>query len=164
MIVSLLVALDENGGIGWQGGLPWRLSADLKRFKALTMGHHLIMGRKTYESIGKPLPGRTSIVLTRNPDYRPEGVMTAAFLIEALLIARDRGESEAFVIGGGKVFEIALHLADRIYLTRVHAHVQADTFFPEFNPEEWIEIERETQGADERNQYPSTFKVLEGPD
>lgn len=161
MIISLVVALDKDGGIGWRGRLPWRLSSDLKRFKALTMGHHLIMGRKTFESIGKPLPGRTSIVLTRNPHYHPEGALTAPSLEEALALAHSRDESEAFVIGGGQIFRLALPLAERIYLTQVHAQVQADTFFPRLDPADWVEVEAETLDAGVKDQYPATFKVLE---
>ncbi len=161
MIVSLLVAMDEKGGIGLDGRLPWHLSADLKRFKQLTMGHVILMGRKTYEAIGKNLPGRTSIVITRNPDYASENTLVAHSLPEALEIARCRGEGEAFIIGGGDIFTQSLPLANRIYLTRVHAATDADTFFPPFVPGEWQEELISHQQADERNDYPSTFSILE---
>ena len=161
MIVSLIVAMDEQRGIGKEGRLPWHLSADLKRFKRLTMGHHLIMGRKTYESIGRPLPGRTLIVITRNPRYAAEGCLIAASLKGALAIAEKGGETEAFIAGGGQIFAQALPLADRIYMTLVHAVVKANVFFPEYEPKDWIEAEHSYQPADERNQFPFTFKVLE---
>ncbi len=164
MIVSLLVAMDQNRGIGYQNCLPWRLSADLKHFKAVSMGHHLIMGRKTYESIGRLLPGRTTIVLSRQPDYAahlPEGSLLARSLEEALAMAEAGGEREAFVIGGGEIFQQALPLADRIYLTRVRSAVQADTFFPVFNEGEWHAVEILRGEADEKNQYGFTIERLE---
>ncbi|MGE5222215.1 MAG: dihydrofolate reductase [Omnitrophica WOR_2 bacterium] len=161
MIVSLLVAMDEKGGIGLKGRLPWHLSADLKRFKQLTMGHAILMGRKTYESIGRNLPGRISIVITRNHGYAAEDALVAHSIPEALEIARQRGESEAFIIGGGDIFNQSLSLADRIYLTRVHTATEADTFFPSLVSQEWQEERVSSQEADERNDYPSTFSILE---
>jgi len=161
MIISIIVAMDEQRGIGKGGRLPWHLSADLKRFKSLTMGHHLIMGRKTYESIGRPLPGRTMIVITRNRSYAAEGCLIAASLKAAIAIAEKRGETEAFIAGGGQIFAQALEFADRIYLTLVHTIVNAGVFFPEYKPKEWIEAEHGYHYADEHNQFPFTFKVLE---
>ncbi|HXG95349.1 MAG TPA: dihydrofolate reductase [Blastocatellia bacterium] len=160
MKVSIIVAMDERRGIGRAGALPWRLSSDLKNFKQLTMGHHIIVGRKTFESIGKPLPGRTTIIVTRNESYRPEGCLIARSVEEAINLARARGEIEAFICGGAEIYARALALADRIYLTLVHAEVAADTFFPEWNRDEWIELESAGHAADEKNQYPFTFKVL----
>jgi dihydrofolate reductase len=165
LIISLIAAMDEKGGIGLKDRLPWRLSADLKRFKSLTMGHHLIMGRKTYESIGSILPGRTTIIVTRNPDYTAPGCpgvhcLIAQSLPLALALASDRGDEEVFIIGGGQIFKQSLHLADRIYLTQVHTQVDADTFFPSFDQNQWDEIESSYHPADENNQYPATFKVL----
>src|SRR5215469_5276330 len=132
MIVSLIAAMDESQGIGVNNRLPWRLSADLKRFKALTMGHHIIVGRHTFESIGKPLPGRHTIILTNRHDFRADGCATADSLDAALNLARQDGESEVFVCGGARVFQDALPIADRFYLTVVHANVAADTFFPQW--------------------------------
>jgi dihydrofolate reductase len=160
LIVSLLAAVDENRGIGFQGGIPWRLPDDLKQFKALTMGHHLVMGRKTYESIHRPLPGRTIVIVTRNPDYQRDGCLTAHSLEEALELVRQRGETEVFVIGGGEIFEQAVELADRIYLTQVHVKAPADTFFPMLRPEEWGETGEVHHPADDRHEYPFTFKIL----
>jgi len=161
MIISLIVAMEENRGIGRDNCLPWHLSADLKLFKQHTLGHHLIMGRKTYDSIGKPLPGRTTIVLTRNPAYQPEGIQIAHSTGEALSLARKAGDSEAFIIGGGEVFIQALPLANRIYLTRVHASLECDTFFPEFNPAGWTIRQQFFQPADEKNDFAFTFQLLE---
>jgi dihydrofolate reductase len=152
--------MDEMGGIGKDNRLPWHLSSDLKRFKQLTMGHHLVMGRKTYETIGHPLPGRTTIVITRNQQYPAEGYLVATSLDEALDLVRENGETEAFIAGGGEIFTLALPLADRIYLTRVHAQVQADVFFPPFSPEGWRQIESIEQLSDEKNDYPSTFIIF----
>lgn len=160
MIVSIIVAMDRRRGIGWRGDLPWRLPADLKRFRALTMGHHIVVGRKTHESIGKPLPGRRTIVVTRDLTYRAEGCDVAGSLEEAVKLARDRQESELFICGGAQIYARALEVADRVYLTEVQAEVDADTFFPELDKSEWIELDREAHSADEKNQYPFTFKVL----
>jgi dihydrofolate reductase len=160
MIVSIIVAMDDNRGIGYQNRLPWRLPDDLKRFKRLTMGHHIIMGRKTFESIGKPLPGRTNIVVTYNPNYRPEGCLVAHSFEKALALARDRWEEEVFVIGGAELFDEALEIADRVYLTRVHAQVEADVIFPDFDESEWHVIISSFHPADEVNQFDSTFLHL----
>jgi dihydrofolate reductase len=160
VIISLLVAMDEKRGIGKGGRLPWRLSSDLKRFRELTMGHHLVVGRKTYESIGKPLSGRQTIVLTRTPGFRPEGCLTAGSVQEAIGIAPANGETEAFVIGGSDIYAQALDVADRIYLTQVHAEVDADTFFPGLD-NSWVEKESSYQPADEMIEHAFTFKLLE---
>jgi dihydrofolate reductase len=161
VIISLLVAMDEKRGIGKNGKLPWRLSSDLKRFRELTMGHHIIVGRKTFESIGKPLPGRRTIVVTRNPELRPEGCQVAASVEAAIETARMNGETEAFVIGGADIYTQALDRADRIYLTQVHAEVDADTFFPELNADQWTESDADRYPADDKNQHAFTFRILE---
>lgn len=165
MIISLLAAMDHSRGIGKENKLPWRLSADLKRFKTLTMGHHLIMGRKTYESIGRPLPGRTTIIITRNRSYKPpncqlDECLVAHSLSRALKIAESHGEEEAFVVGGAEIFQTALPLADRLYLTFVNAQIDCDVSFPDFSLDRWTVIETEFHNADENNQYPSTFQLL----
>jgi dihydrofolate reductase len=139
--LSLIVAMARDRVIGRDGKLPWHLSADLKRFKALTMGHHIVMGRKTWESIGRPLPGRTSVVVTRNASYAAAGAHVAASFDSALALAHD--DSEVFVIGGGQIYRQALPLADRIYLTEVDAEYPGDTFFPALNPREWNVAARE---------------------
>lgn len=160
MIVSIIAAMDRNRGIGINNQLPWRLPADLKRFRELTMGHHLIVGRKTFESIGKPLPGRQTIIVTRDRDYRAEGCFVVHSIEEAIDLAEERGESEVFVCGGAEIYAKAISFADVIYLTRVEAVVAADVFFPEFDERDWKEQESSHHPADGRNQYPSTFKVI----
>jgi len=160
VILSLIVAMDERRGIGYRGELPWKLSADLNRFKHLTMGHHIIVGRKTFESIGRPLPGRTMIVVTHRPADRFQGVLVAHSLEKAIEISEANGETEAFICGGAQIYEELIAQADRMYLTQVHARVDADTFFPDFQPEQWEEVESIEQPADEKNQYATTFRVL----
>jgi dihydrofolate reductase len=161
VIISLLVAMDAKRGIGKDGKLPWRLSSDLKRFRELTMGHHIIVGRKTFGSIGKPLPGRQTIVVTRNPSYTIEGCLIAGSFQAAIELAQTRGENEVFVIGGADIYAQALGVADRVYLTEVHTEVDADTFFPEFDRSAWAEKECSYQPADEKNQHACTFRLLE---
>jgi len=152
--------MDEKRGIGVEGRLPWHLPADLKRFKSLTMGHHLIMGRKTFESIGRPLPGRTTIIVTRDQGFQPEGCLVAHSLETALEFARLDLEDEVFVIGGAEIFVQAIESADRIYLTQVHTSLPADVYFPEYAAEDWQETNSEDHPADEKNHYPFTFKIL----
>jgi dihydrofolate reductase len=158
-LISLVVAMAENGTIGRDNALPWRLPDDLKRFKALTMGKHLLMGRKTYESIGRPLPGRTNLVLTRDRDWRAEGVVVVRSLGQALGCARDAEELVA--IGGAQIYRLLMPFARRIYLTLVHAEFQGDTFFPDFDPTQWADVECHSHPADERNPYDLTFVTLE---
>ncbi len=135
MIISIIVAVAENNAIGYDNHLLWHISEDLKRFKSLTTGHHIIMGRKTYESVGKPLPGRINIVISRQANYNVEGCLVAKSLEEALELAKL--DSEVFIIGGGEIYKQSLQIADKVYLTRVHAGFAGDTFFPELNLSEW---------------------------
>jgi dihydrofolate reductase len=160
MLISLIVAVSKNGVIGKDNQLIWRLPADLKRFKNLTMGHPMIMGRKTYESIGKPLPGRTSIVVSRNPDFSAEGVMITRSLEAAMEQAKLTGTNEAFIIGGGTIYQQALHFADRVYLTEVHAKIDGDTFFTISNRADWLETQRERHPEDGHNQFSFDFVTL----
>jgi len=160
VIVSIIAAMDRKRGIGVDNKLPWRLSADLKRFRELTMGHHIIVGRKTFEAIGRPLPGRQMIVVTRDRNYEAEGCDLSHSLEDAIDLARERGESEAFICGGAEIYAQSIDVADRMYLTFVDAEVAADTFFPEFDEREWRERESFYQPADEKNQYPFTFKLM----
>lgn len=154
MILSIIVAVSENGVIGRDNALIWRLSNDLKRFKALTTGHSVIMGRKTYESMGKPLPNRRNIVISRDLAYRIEGAECAASIEQALdLVAV---ENEVFIIGGGMIYKEMWGKAQRLYLTVVHTEVEGDTFLPEVGPD-WKEISRESHQSDEKNEYPFTF-------
>lgn len=161
MIVAVLAAVDESGGIGIHNRLPWHLPNDLKRFKSLTMGHHLIAGRKTYQSIGRSLPGRTMIVVTRQAGFMAPDCLVASSLKQALRLARERDETQVFIIGGGQIFAQALALADRMYLTRVHTRSQADVFFPAFDASEWTVVRSEEHSADERHAYAYTFVDLE---
>jgi dihydrofolate reductase len=159
MIRSLVVAMARNRVIGRDNQLPWRLPADLAYFKRATMGHPIVMGRRTHESIGKPLPGRLNIVVSRNPGYRAPGCTVVGSLDEAWKAAGDA--TEVSVIGGTSLFAEALPMADRIHLTEVEAEVPGDTYFPEFDRGAWTEREVERHGADERHAHPFRIVVLE---
>jgi dihydrofolate reductase len=150
-LVSIIVATDERGAIGRDGGLPWRLPDDLKRFKTLTMGKPIVMGRKTWDSIGKPLPGRHNIVITRQAGFEVPGVTVVASLDDALTVAGD--VPEVCIIGGAEIYRLALPRTDLIHLTRVHAVVDADTYFPELGADEWEELLIEKHAADARHTY-----------
>jgi dihydrofolate reductase len=164
MLISLIVAMDEERGIGRAGTVPWHLKADLQRFKALTMGHHLLVGRKTWESIGRPLPGRKMVIITHNPAYRPENCPecnVVRSLDSALELAQQASEDEAFIGGGGEIFVQALPLADRIYLTTVHTRSGCDVFFPWFDSSEWREKEHYEQDADGKNEFSFSYQVFD---
>lgn len=157
MKLSILAALSTNGVIGRDNDIPWRQSTDLKRLKSMTLGHHVIMGRVTYDSVGKALPGRTNVVITRQ-DIAIPNVTVVHSLEDAIQVAARAGESEAFVLGGAEIYAQANHRADRMYLTRVHADVEGDTYFPEFDDvSEWHLVDAEHFEADEQNQYPYSF-------
>ena len=164
-ILSAIVAVSENQVIGIDNDLPWRLSNDLKWFKKTTMGKPIIMGRKTFESLPGPLPGRTSIVITRDPDFKAEGVIVTHTLESAFEIgneaAKQMNAREVVVIGGAEIFRLCLDQLDRIYLTRVHATIDGDTFFPEFDPEKWREISNEFHPKSEKDMFDHSFIVLE---
>ncbi len=163
--LSLIVAVAENGVIGKDGGLPWRLSSDLKTFRRLTMGKPIIMGRRTYQSIGKPLDGRDNIVVTRDPCFEVPGVSAvdsvASAVTLARVLARTRGADEIMVIGGADLYAATLPEAGRIYLTRVHASPDGDRHFPELNPAEWHEVSREALPQGPKDEFPATLVVLE---
>ena len=159
MKISLIVAMANHRVIGKGNALPWHLPADLRHFKATTMGHPIIMGRKTHESIGRPLPGRTNIVVTHKRDFRAEGCVVVHSLHEALQAA---GEAdEVFIMGGASLYEQALPLADRIYLTRIDADIDGDTYFPEIDWTEWQEIERQAFQPDAKNPHAYSFLIIE---
>ncbi len=159
MIVSAIVATDKNRVIGKDNQIPWYLPADLKYFKKTTLNHHVIMGRKTFLSIGKPLPKRTNIVLTRNLFFAASGVITAHTLEEALSIAKENNETEAFIIGGAQIYELSLPYLDRIYLTEVDTVVaDGDTYFPSINDDEWKLVDTHPYKADNKNEFNYVFK------
>lgn len=159
MTVSLVVAWAENGVIGKDNQLPWRLPADLRHFQQLTTGHTIVMGRKTFESIGKPLPNRRSIVITRRQDFHAEGVDVTQSLDEALALAR--GENEVFIVGGAEVYRAALPLTDRMYVTIVHASPEGDVLFPPYDESDWTIVKSERCEPDERNALAYSFVVME---
>lgn len=159
MIISIIVAMDELGVIGVNNSLPWRLSADLKNVKQVTMGKPIIMGRKTHESIGKPLPGRENIVITRDNAYRSDGCTVFNSVAEALAHCADK--EELMIMGGAELYRQTLAKADRIYLTKVHTKIEGDAFFPELNLDEWKEISRESFDKDDKNEFDYSLIVLE---
>ncbi len=170
MIVSAIVATDRNRVIGKDNEIPWYLPGDMAYFKQTTMYHHVIMGRKTFDSIGRPLPKRTNIVLSNNPYFVANDIIVAQTIEEALELAAEVEEDEAFIIGGGAIYEASLEYWDRIYLTEVDLEVP-DTdasgnkvqlvYFPEIKPKEWRLVSKKANPADEKNPYPYIFKILE---
>lgn len=161
MIISAIVATAHNNVIGKDNQIPWYLPADLSYFKKTTLDHHLIMGRNCFRSIGRPLPKRTNIVVTRDPFFTADGVLIAHSVEEALGIAYDGGETEVFIIGGGEIYRETADLWDRIYLTEVELEVEGDVFFPETVSGEWEETWREAHQPDEKNEWAYTFRILE---
>lgn len=165
MKLALIWAMSRNRTIGRNNSLPWHLSEDLKYFKRVTMGKPIIMGRKTWESIGRPLPGRCNIVITTDPNYRAEGIKVVGSLEEAISLADSvgliDGAEEAVVIGGAQIYALALPMADRLYMTQVHAEVEGDAFFPQFDLTQWHELGREDFSAAGPNPYDYSFVVLE---
>lgn len=162
MIVSLIAAATENHVIGFEGGMPWHLPNDLRYFKRTTIGHHIIMGRKTFEEFGlrKPLPKRTNIVLTRQ-NLSIKGCIVMNDLTKALNLAKAAGETEAFIIGGEQIYRLAMPLANRIYLTKIHTELKGDTFFPEIKPQVWKQLSAEKHYTDDKHDYNYTFTVWE---
>ncbi len=156
MIVSLVAAMSENRVIGRGGGLPWHLPKDLQYFKKLTVDHTVIMGRRTFNEVKRPLDNRRNVVITRNPDFKPRGVTVVPTLPEALALGVT--EREVFVIGGGEIFRLALPRADRLYLTLVHATVEGDTYFPAFDSAAWALDEEERHEADAKHAFAFTFR------
>lgn len=165
MEIALIVAMAENRVIGRDNALPWHISADLKNFRRITMGKPVIMGRRTFDSIGKPLPGRPNVVITRNPNFAAEGVHAASDMDAALSLARELGVSagaaEIMVIGGGQIYETALRHARRLYLTLVHEHMDGDAYFPAYSAADWHEISRERHQPEDESSPGFSFLVLE---
>ncbi|WP_310991316.1 dihydrofolate reductase [Aequorivita marina] len=157
-MITMIAAAGENNELGKDNNLLWHLSDDFKRFKKLTTGHYIIMGRKTFESFKKPLPNRTHLVITRNKDYKKEGAITVHSMEEALKISAE--EHEVFIIGGGEIYKMGLPLADKIELTRVHGSFDdADTFFPEFSKEHWKLSSQVEHEKDEKHKYSFTYET-----
>lgn len=155
-MISLIAAMDKNRVIGVENKLPWHLPVDLKFFKDKTMGHHVIMGRKTFESVGKPLPGRTNVIVTRQQDYKVEGAHVVHSLDAAVMMSR--GDDEVFIVGGADIYAQSLDFADRVYLTKVDLAVpRGDAHFPELDPAKWELAEKRVHKPDEKNKYACTF-------
>jgi dihydrofolate reductase len=161
MILSIIVAASANNVIGKDNKLPWHLPEDLKYFKNTTWAMPVVMGRKTYESIGKPLPGRTNIVITRNKDLKIEGVEAVQSLNEAIAIAAKEEVKEIFIIGGAEIFNSSFPQVSRIYLTRIHSEPEGDVFFPGFNKENWAQVKNKDCEPDEKNPFAYSFQVWE---
>ena len=158
-IVSLLLAASRNDVIGKNNALPWHLPADLRYFKQKTLGHPVIMGRKTFDSVGKPLPGRLNVVVTRSDSFAPEGVVVVRSVDEAL--TRDYGCDEIFVVGGSEIYRQSIDRADRIYLTRIDEEFEGDTFAPKIDRSKWTLTSRDAHEPDEKNRYRYAFEVWE---
>lgn len=145
--LSIIVAVAKNRVIGINNTLPWHLPEDLKRFRALTMGHHIIMGRKTYDSLGRLLPGRTTVIVTRNTDYKVEGALIANSLQDAIALCKD--DDEAFLIGGAELYQDGLALSNKLYITEIDLDVEGDAHFPKYSSDEWLEISREAHVSEQ---------------
>lgn len=159
--ISAIAAMSENRVIGDDNQLPWHLPADLKHFKAITSGHPILMGRKTFESIGRPLPNRTNIIITRNHAFQAPGCVVIQSIDEAVEKAKEIGSDEIFIIGGAEVYKQLLPRIEKIYLTIVHDEFEGDAFFPELNSSEWVETERVKHDEDEDNEFGYSFVVME---
>jgi len=158
-MISIIVAASENNAIGKNNQLLWHLPNDLKYFKNITWGGVVVMGRKTFESVGKPLPGRINIVITKQPDWKAEGIVVSNNIDDALSKAYETNCKEIFIIGGGQIYQEILPNTDRIYLTRVHVQLEADTFFPSIDETEWLLTSHRDCPADEKNIYSHSFQV-----
>lgn len=166
MIVSAIVACDRNRLIGLENAIPWHLSGDLKFFKKTTLGHHILMGRKSFLSIGRPLPKRSNVVISRDPFFAASGCQVAHSIEEGLSLALDQGEDEAFIIGGAQIFDQSIQYWDRLYLTLVDAQIsylpeQNPVFFPKLDFEKWQEKDKQRFPADEKNDYPYTICIYD---
>lgn len=159
-MISLIVAMDQNRVIGKNNKLPWHLPADLQYFKKVTMGHPIVMGRKTFESIGRVLPGRENVIVTRNQEFKAEGCVVLHDIAQIKMFA-DNHEEEVFVIGGAEIFKEILPFTDRLYITEIHEIFEGDTFFPEIDENEWDEISTNPGNIDEKNRFAHDFIILQ---
>jgi dihydrofolate reductase len=154
-MLSLIAAISENNALGKENKLLWHLPADLKRLKALTMGHNLIMGRKTFESLGKPLPGRPHIIISKQKNYFPEGASVVDSIEKAIELAKE--DNQPFIFGGGEIYKLTLHLVQKIYITKVHANFEGDTFFPELSSDEWKLVDCQKFEPDDKNKFSYSY-------
>jgi dihydrofolate reductase len=161
MHITLIAAVARNRVIGKNNDLIWHMPEDLKFFKKTTLGHSVVMGRKTFESFGRPLPGRTNIVLSRSKKPVHPDVVMFSKLEDAIVYCKENGEDECFIAGGAEIYQQALPLADRMIITEIHAEFEGDTFFPDFNPQEWKEISRDKRKKDTKNPYDYSFVIYE---
>jgi dihydrofolate reductase len=161
MIISCIVAIAKNRVIGKDNDIPWYLPADLKYFKKITTGHHILMGRKCYQSIGRPLPNRTNVIITRDPFFISTNCLVAHSIEEALSLAYDNGEKECFIIGGGTIYEQTADLWDKLYLTTVDLEPEGDIFFPEIDLKKWSLVSEDPHPKNEKNEFNYSFKILE---
>ncbi|PAK36288.1 dihydrofolate reductase [Peribacillus simplex] len=159
-MISLIVAMDQNRVIGNNNKLPWHLPADLQYFKKVTMGHPIVMGRKTFESIGRVLPGRENVIVTRNQEFKAEGCVVLHDIAQIKMFA-DNHEEEVFVIGGAEIFKEILPFTDRLYITEIHETFEGDTFFPEIDENEWDEVSSNPGSIDEKNRFAHDFIILQ---
>lgn len=159
MTISCIVACAKNNVIGKDNKMPWHLPADLAYFKKITSGHHIVLGRKNFESIGRPLPNRTNVIITRDKEFACSNCVVAYSIEEALSIAHKNGEEEVFIIGGGTIYEQSKELWDKLYLTEIDLEVEGDVFFPDLNMEEWKLISSQDNPKDEKNPYNYSFKL-----
>jgi len=161
MIVSAIVATAKNNVIGKDNNIPWYLPDDLKYFKAKTLNHHVIMGRKSYESIGHPLPKRTNIIVTRNPFFIASNCLVVHTVEDGLEIARKNNEEEVFILGGAQIYELSIPYLDRLYITEIDLEVEGDTFFPQLNMDEWKLVSEDPRKANGKNEHDYNFKIFE---
>jgi dihydrofolate reductase len=161
MIISLVAAAASNNAIGKDGKMPWHLPSDMKHFKNVTWGMPVLMGRKTFESLGKVLVGRKNIVISRQPGWKQEGTVVVKTIEDGLFVAKETDAKEVMVIGGGEIYKTLFEKANRIYLTRVEAEPEADTFFPHIDPAHWYLVSQKNHEADEKNAYNHSFQVWE---
>lgn len=158
-MLTMIAAAAENNALGKDNDLVWHLPDDFKRFKLLTSGHHILMGRKTFESFPKLLPNRTHVIITRQEDYHPENTIVVSSLEEAIRVSKL--DDQAFIIGGGEIYKMGIEFADRIELTRVHGEFDADTYFPEIDEEKWQLVKEEFHEKDEKHDYSFTYLTYE---
>ena len=160
MKISIIVAVDENNLIGKRDSLPWYLPADLMHFKETTMGHHVLFGQTTHESIGRPLPGRTNIILSNDPEFKSEGCIVVNTPKEAIEFVKEKGENELFICGGAMVYKTFLPLSDKVYMTKIHHKFEGDIYFPKIDMKKWKLISKESHKQDEKNPHSYDFLIL----